>query len=204
MKNILILGATGTFGTALTKKLQNIEGYHLTLFSCHEKSTYSDAENIKCIEGDATKLDDLREAIKNQDVIYCTISGELLPDIAKNLVLLMVELSISRILFMGAVGIYNEIPNDMDGEDNLENNSEQVPNRKAVDVIENSGLNYTVLRPGYLQTGSEDDYVLTTKGQAAKGYISTVASVVNLGIQLIADDSLYSRESISITRDMTK
>lgn len=32
--------------------------------------------------------------------------------------------------------------------------------------------NYTILRPGYLRDGNEDDCVLTLKGEAAKGYIT--------------------------------
>lgn len=36
---------------------------------------------------------------------------------------------------MGATGIYNEIPVDMDDDDNLDNEPAQIPNRKAVDII---------------------------------------------------------------------
>mgnify|MGYP007128042995 FL=1 len=41
----------------------------------------------------------------------------------------------------------------MDDEDNVRNNPDQIPNRKAADIVENSGLDYTVLRPGYLRDG---------------------------------------------------
>lgn len=75
---------------------------------------------------------------------------------------------------MGAAGIYNEIPDEIDGEDNLDNEPAQIPNRKAVDVVEASGLNYTVLRPGYLGEGDADDFVLTMKGEAAKGYTTPI------------------------------
>ena len=51
---------------------------------------------------------------------------------------------------MAEVGVYNEIPDEIDGKDNLDNEPEQIPNRKAADVVETSSLNYTVLRPRYL------------------------------------------------------
>lgn len=105
---------------------------------------------------------------------------------------------------MGAVGIYNEIPADIDDDDNLDNEPAQEPNRKAVDIIETSDLNYTVLRPGYLRDGSADDYVITLKGEPAKGYTSTISSVIELVKKLIADEKIYSRQSVSITRDFTK
>ncbi|MGN0268129.1 MAG: NAD(P)H-binding protein, partial [Lachnospiraceae bacterium] len=71
-------------------------------------------------------------------------------------------------------------------------------------IVEASNLNYTVLRPGYLRDGNADDYVLTMKGESAKGYISTIPSVVEFVKKLIADISLYSCQSVSITKNMEK
>lgn len=202
--NILVLGATGTFGTALTEKLLKHTDDTITLFARHASEKYSASEHIAVIDGDALNSDDLKNAVKNQDVVYCAISGGDLPKVAENIVETMAQENVNRLVFMGAVGIYNEIPEDIDPEDNVDNNPDQVPNRQAVDVVEASALNYTVLRPGYLQDGDENDYTLTVKGEAAKGYITTIPSIANLAVQLIYDSSLYSRESVSITRDMRK
>lgn len=201
---ILILGATGTFGVALTEKLMVDDSYELTLFSRHAADQYSDSKKVIAINGDATDRRNLKEAVQGQDVVYCAISGEQLPRVAENLVTVMEEEKVSRLLFMGAVGIYNEIPDEIDGDDNLDNEPAQIPNRQAVDIVEASELNYTILRPGYLREGSAEDYVITKKGEAAKGYISTIPSVVKLATQLINDEALYSCESVSITKDMTK
>lgn len=199
MKKVLILGATGTFGTQLTKALLQAGKYDLTLFSRHIEQSGNVA---KAICGDAAKEADLQKALHGQDIVYCAISGEELPLIAKRLVDLMPKAGVKRLIFMGAVGIYNEIPEDMDGEDNVDNNPDQIPNRDAVDIIENSDLDYTILRPGYLIDGDAEDYVITVKGQTAKGYESTILSVVNMAVRLIDDDKLYLRESVSITRNM--
>lgn len=201
MKNVLLLGATGTAGSALAKKLLSDTEYHITLFSRHAKDTYSDTSRTKVINGDALKIDELKAALGGIDVVYCAISGGDLPQIAENIVSAMTEKGVKRLIFMGAVGIYNEIPDDIDGEDNLDNEPEQIPNRRAVDIIETSGLNYTVLRPGYLGGGDEDDFVLTFKGEPAKGYTTTIASLIKLAVRLISDDRLYSRESVSITHN---
>ena len=67
-----------------------------------------------------------------------------------------------------------------------------------------SDLNYTVIRPGYLKEGGENDLVLSIKGEPAKGYITTIPSLVKLVVQLISDENLYARESVSITRDATQ
>lgn len=204
MKHILILGATGTFGTALTEQLLQGNENSLTLFSRHASSLYTNSENVSVIDGDALSIHDLKMAMKGIDIVYCAISGDMLPQIAKNLISVMTESKVSRLLFMGAVGIYNEIPDEIDGDDNLNNEPAQIPNREAVDVIESSNLNYTILRPGYLREGAENDFILTLKGEPAKGYITTIPSLVNFAVQLIQDETMYSRENICITKDATK
>lgn len=68
-------------------------------------------------------------------------------------------------------------------------------------MAEASRLNYTVLRPGYLSEGDEDDAVLTVKGEAAKGYTTSIPALVKFAVRLILDDRLYSRESVGITRN---
>jgi len=204
MKNILILGATGTFGTALTERLSREKKSKLTLFSRHASSIYTGSENITVIDGDAENIEELQKVVKGQDVVYCAIGGDLLPKIAINLVATMSACNVERLIFMGAVGIYNEIPDEIGSEDNVDNEPAQIPNRQAVDVIENSNLNYTVLRPGYLREGVENDFVLTVKGEPAKGNITTIQSLVNLATHLIQDETMYSRESVSITKDAKK
>lgn len=57
--------------------------------------------------------------------------------------------------------------------------------------MEASSLNYTVLRPGYLGEGDEDDYVLTVEGEAAKGYTTLIPALVKFAVRLILDDRIY-------------
>ena len=204
MKNILLLGATGTAGSALTKKLLSETDCHLTLFARHAREMYTDTDRISVINGDAETMAELKAIMPGQDVVYCAISGDALPKIAENIVAAMTENGVNRLIFMGAVGIYNEIPDEIDGKDNLDNEPAQIPNRKAVDIVEASNLNYTILRPGYLRAGNEDDFVLTIKGEAAKGYITPIPALVKFAVKIILDDNLYLRESVSITHDAAK
>lgn len=203
MKRILILGASGTFGKALVEKLSNDKECHLTLASRHASACYQESERCHVVDCDAMNEADLQQVMKGCDVVYCAISGYDLPVIVANTVSAMKKKGVRRLIFMGAVGIYNEIPVDMDDDDNVRNNPDQIPNRKAADIVENSGLDYTILRPGYLQDGDKDDFTLTFKGEQAKGYVSTIPSVVELAVRLINDDTLYLHQSVSITRDMS-
>ena len=204
MNRILLLGATGTAGSAIAEKLLSDTDCYITLFARHAKEIFSSSSRTDVINGDAEKMEDLKKVMPGQDAVYCAISGDCLPQIAKNIVEAMSDCGVKRLIFMGAVGIYNEIPIEIDGDDNLDNEPAQIPNRQAVDVIEASSLNYTVLRPGYLKEGLEQDFVLTVKGEPTKGYITTLPSLVQLAVQLILDEKLYLKESVSITRDATK
>ena len=147
-------------------------------------------------------MESLRTVMADQDIVVCMVSGEQLPKIAENIAAGMDEFGKKRLIFTGAVGIYDEIPEGNGSQYNVSNEPPQVPNRKAVDIIEKSDLDYTILRPGFLRAGSDDDYVLSFKGEAANGYITTIPSLVKLIHDLISDDSLYVRESVSITKDM--
>lgn len=115
----------------------------------------------------------------------------------------MPKMNVQRLIFTAAVGIYNEIPDAMDGKDNLENNQAQLPNRRAADIITASSLNYTIIRPGFLRSGDPNDFVLTTRGEPARGYITTIPSLVKFASQLISNDKMYSKGNVSITKNDT-
>ena len=60
-----------------------------------------------------------------------------------------------------------------------------------------------ILRAGYLISGDEKEYVITKKGETAKGYVTNMESVEKVGVEIIAKPELHSRESISVTKDMS-
>jgi uncharacterized protein YbjT (DUF2867 family) len=197
--NIAILGATGKFGRPFTAKLLANPDYQLTLLSKSAGNSYEDSYRITARNLDATNIRDLNKALENQDVVFCAVSGVDQPAIARNLV----ELNPKRLIYMTVVGIYNELAEDNGGEYNVDNEPEQIPNRNAAALIEDSPLDYTIFRCGYLIYGEEDDYVITKKGETPKGYVSTSKSVEKIALEIIENPEKYSRESISITRDMS-
>lgn len=196
--NIAIIGATGKFARLFTAKLLANPNYQLTLISKTAGNIYEDNHRIKALSIDATNQKDLQKALKGQDIIYCAVSGPDQTAIARNLA----EIKPKRLITMSVVGIYNELDEDNGGEYNLDNEKEQIPNRNAVDIIENSDLDYTILRCGYLISGDENEYVISKKGETPKGYISNMESIEKVALEIIEDASKYSRESISITKDM--
>ena len=79
MKHVLLLGATGTAGSAMTEKLLSDTDYHITLFARHARDKFLDSPRTTVVNGDAENMEDLKKAMQGQDVVYCAISGEALP-----------------------------------------------------------------------------------------------------------------------------
>lgn len=197
--NIAIIGATGKFGRYLTTKLLAIPDYQLILLSKSAESLYENSYRATAKSIDATNQKDLKNTIKDADIVFSAVSGSDQAAIARNLV----NIKPKRLIYMTVVGIYNELGEGNGAEYNVENEMEQIPNRNAVAIIEDSDLDYTILRSGYLVFENEEDYVITKKGETPKGYISTMTSIAKITLDIIKDTNLYSCESISITKDMS-
>lgn len=192
--NIAILGATGNFGITLTSKLLAVTNHHLTLISTSAGDKFEDNYRITAKSIDATNIRTLKKALKDSDLVYCAISGDYLPVMADNII----NCNPKRLIFMTTVGVYNELENA--DHLNVDNEPLQIPNQYSVNLIENSNIDYTILRLGLLGHGDEDDYVITKKGENVKTHQTTVESVIKIALEIINDPKLYSRESISITK----
>ena len=192
--NIAILGATGNFGITLTSKLLAFTDHKLTLISRNAANKFEDNHRIRALNVNATDVRALKKALKDQDIIYCAISGDYLPVIADNII----SCEPKRLIYMTTVGVYNELENAK--HLNVDNEPLQIPNQYAVNLIEESDVNYTILRLGLMEHGDEDDYVITEKGEGVRTHNTTSESVLKIAMEIIDDPELYSRKSISITK----
>ena len=195
---IAILGATGNFGILLTSKLLAVSDHHLTLISTSAGSKFEDNYRITAKSVDATNIKTLKKALKDCDLVYWAISGDYMPVMVDNII----SCAPKRFIFMTTVGVYNELENAP--HLNVENEQLQITNQYCVDLIENSDIDYTILRLGLLEHGDEDDYIITKKGEKVKTHQTTAESVIKIALEIIDDPELYSRESISITKKSSK
>ena len=115
----------------------------------------------------------------------------------------IININPKRFIFMASVGIYNELEGE-GAEFNVDNDQSQIPNQYAAELIEASDVDYTIIRAGYLEHGEEDDYVITKKGETPAGYRTSMESVQKIALEIIEEPEKYSRESISVTKDMRK
>lgn len=198
-KKVLIIGATGNFGLELRKYLLANTDYYLTLIARHAKTIKTDSSREQAFNVDATDLESLKKVIKGQDIVFSALYTYCLADIARQTVRAMEETGVDRLLFTAAMGIYNEIPDDVDPQDNVNNNPIQIPNRDGAQIVENSSLNYTILRPGYFTRGS-GPYDVTYKGQPVTGYHTAYNSIIEVAVRLMENHTEPSCQSIGINQ----
>ncbi|MFK4964906.1 NAD(P)H-binding protein [Lactococcus garvieae] len=197
MVNVLIIGATGSLGRSLRRELSNTN-HKVTLFSRSVTQLSDLGVNETAIAGSVTNPIDLSSILTGQDIIFAALSGNL-TKMAKDLTAAMEETKVKRLIFISSMGIYNEIPSSVDSSGNLKNNPMLKDYRNAADIVEQSSLDYTIIRPGWFDNGT-DDYKITHKGEPFRGYAVSRGAISKLVHQIIEKPQLYSNESIGISR----
>lgn len=203
-KNILIIGASGQISREIIDLLFKETEHHLTLF-LRNKSKLTDineSQRITVIEGDATDELALIEALSDIDIVFASLAGNI-DEQAYAIVSAMESKKIDKLVFVTALGIYDEVPGTF-GKWNKENIGPYLPPyKKAADIIEESDLDFTILRPAWLTNYDEIDYETTGKGEDFKGTEVSRKSVAALGLQIIENNSLHSKESIGVNKPNT-
>ncbi len=76
MKNVIILGASGSLAGNVIEELQKINDVHLTLFLRNKNRLDNrNIPNTTIVEGDVMDYPTLKDAIKGQDIVYVNLAG---------------------------------------------------------------------------------------------------------------------------------
>lgn len=198
---ILIIGASGSIGQVTRKYFIQHSSDYLTLMARHTTNLQKDfnPKREQIFSGDALDKHQLQAALKNQEVVFAAVSGQI-SQIAQALVEQMPRAHVQRLIFITSMGIYNEIPPTVEIGGNLKDNPALKPYRQAADIIEASKLNYTIIRPGWFDNSADTDYQLTQKGEPFGGHDVSRISIANLVFRLAHDPQLGSRASLGINR----
>ena len=199
MTNVLIIGATGSVGSVTRQYFLDHTDDQLTLMARNTDRLGRLSDREQAIAGSVTDEATLQTALRGQDVVFAALSGNL-SGMAKSLVAAMDTAGVQRLLFIASMGIYNEIPASLGASGNLRNNPMLQGYRAAADVVEASDLNYTVIRPGWFDNGSDTDYQVTKKGEPFGGHDVSRQSIADLVVRLAHDETLGSRDSLGINR----
>jgi uncharacterized protein YbjT (DUF2867 family) len=204
MTKVLILGAGGQVAGHVIEKLSQNSSIHLTLYLRKTSRLKNfETDRIALVEGDILDTKKLNEAMQGQDLVYVNINGQ--EDvIAEQTINAMVATGVKRLVFIAAIGIYDEVPGAF-GKWNKQMIGPILERyQKAASLIEASGLAYTILRPTWYTNNDEVDYKITQKGQPVTGTEISRKSVADLVVKLIEDPQLHVNESLGMEKAGTE
>jgi uncharacterized protein YbjT (DUF2867 family) len=204
MKKVLVLGAGGQIAHWVIEMLANNDAVKPTLFLRHTRKLKGNApRNAQVIQGDVLNREQLNHAMAGQDIVYANLTRGDIDAQAANIVKAMNEAGVKRLIFVASLGIYDEVPGKFGAWNRREIGAYLPPFRRAADVIEASGLDYTILRPAWLNDKDEVDYETTERNEPFKGTEVSRKSVAALIAKIIASPKLDSRSNLGVNKPNT-
>lgn len=189
MKKVIIIGAGGSLAGPVIEKLQENSDVQLTLFLRNAKRlNRSKIEDAIVVEGDVMDFPVLKKAIEGQDIVYVNLAGNL-EAMSQNIVKAMNETGVSRVIAISSIGIYEQPLRAI-----------LKPYRRLADIIEESGLDYTILRPDWFTNGNEVSYALTRKGEPESGSAISRKSIAAFISTLVENPDRYKNENLGIAK----
>lgn len=194
MTNILVIGAHGQIARVATGLLLDRTDAHLTLYlrRASRLDRLAAHSRIDIVEGDATDAAALEQAMAGHDIVYANLSGDMARQ-AKAIIAAMQKTGVRRLIFISSMGIYGEVPGQR-------YRSILDPYRDSAAAVEQSGLDYTVIRPAWLNDDDVIAYGTTRKGEPFANPDATVSrkSIGDLIVRLVTEPGFGIGESFGV------
>lgn len=200
MANVLIIGATSLMGQKATKFFLDKTDDNITLMARYTGLLTIDEKRERVFQGDIIDEEILDSAMKGIDVVLVSLDSneELL---IQKIIDAMDKEGVRRFIFLTSMGLYNEVPTTNGASGNLNDGEILAPYQQVVDAIAASDLNYTVVRPTWLDNGQDvDNYEIVRKGGLSKTDTVASSSVADLVVRLAHNGKLGSHDSLAISR----
>lgn len=200
--NFLILAANGQIARIVEQRILNQPDFadvKLTLGLRNHQRLSKLEPDAHVLEVDLTKLDDVKKAMHNQDMVFVAVVDHTTDNIiTKNVITAMKDNNVSRVLFTNILGIYNEVG----GEFGRWNHEYTLPGLQTAinsdKLLAESGLQYTTLRLPWLNDRDEIKYTITTRNEPYDGVSGSRKSIADAIIKMIHNPKLYVNDSIGI------
>jgi uncharacterized protein YbjT (DUF2867 family) len=193
MTRVLILGANGQLARNTTKFFLARTDARLTLYLRRASRLRNpDPARVTIVEADVLDHTALKAAMQGQDVVYANLAGAMAEQ-AEAIVEAMRATGLRRLVFISSMGIYGEVPGET-------YRSVLDPYRDSAAMIEASGLDYTILRPGWFTHDEAIDYQITQKGESFRGHDVSLNSLSDLIVKLALSPTTEVRRSLGVSR----
>lgn len=205
MTKVMIIGAHGATAQILAKRLLAETDDELILFlrNAQRLAEYSENKRVTLVDGDVLKTSELATAMEPADIIYSNVGGTNLADQTVSILEAMKQTNKQRLIFISALGAHHEVPGKF-GDWNEQAIAAFLPGfRKSAQLLVDSGVNYTEIRPSWLTNNNEIDYEEKALDQQLTGTEVSRASVADFALKVINDPMQYQKASIGLNKPNT-
>lgn len=205
MSNVLILGANGKIAKLVEDQLLSQTDHSMKLFLRKpSRANVEDANRETVIGGDSNNADDLTKTLTDIDIVYANLAGANIESQAKTVTEAMKKAGVKRLIWISSLGVYDEVPGNFGKWNHEMLDDGYLPTyAAAAKVIENSGLDYTLIRPAWLSNKNIVSYEITLKGQPFKGTEVSRKSIADVVVNLINDPSQHIGDSLGVNQPNT-
>ncbi|GAA2872932.1 NAD(P)H-binding protein [Lactobacillus intestinalis] len=205
MVKVVVLGAHGQVAQIAERFMFADKDVKTSLFLRDAKRMADKANEATIFEGSAIDAAQLEKAMKGQDIVYANLGGKDDIDLeAEATIEAMHNANVKRLIWVSTLGIYDEVPGKF-GEWNRETLGDYITEyAKAAKRIEDSGLDYTIIRPTWMTDKNEVDYEKSKKGEEIKDTEVSRKSVAAYIYHLIKNPKEDVRESIGLGKPGTE
>ena len=200
---IIIFGANGKTGKKVIEQAIN-NGIEVTAFVRNAETIKMKYKNLNIVVGQATKYEDVKNAIVGHDAVISCIGGPgtkvstTITDITENIVNAMNETGVRRIAQVASAGIHGELKGIVGKIICYMLKNTLNDHKGAFDNLQKSGVNYTLARPVSLTEGDfKKVYRESENGVPNKGMRISRADVASFLLKSIQDDK-YIGKSVGL------
>ena len=204
MKNVLILGAAGQIARLAEQQFLANTDDNLTLYLRHSQRVADlQSERVTIIDGDTTDEAKLTQAMAGQDIVYANLAGQNIQQQAATVLKAMHASGLKRLIWISTLGIYDEVPGKFGQWNNETLGSYLTRYYDAAKVLEDSDLDYTIIRPAWLTNKDEIDYETTQRNEPFKGTEVSRKSIAALVVKLAQNPTESLRSSVGVNKPNT-
>lgn len=197
--NVLILGAGGQVARQVVSVLGLDPDVSQTLYLRSPAKLGPVPGNARVVQGDV--LDDaaLADVMAGQDIVYVNLAGAVDDQVA-HIIVAMRAAGVDRVVFMNSLGIHDEVPGRFGRwiQDTLQDYL--VPYRRALSLLQESGLKFTNIRAGWMNDDDEIDYAITEREQAFEGVTISRKSLGALVADIVRDPQPWEGRDIGVSK----
>lgn len=199
---IVIFGASGRTGQHLISQAL-AQGHEVTAFARTPGKIRTSHERLRIIQGDIHDLDAVGQATAGQDAVFCTLgvnkedSVSALADGTRNIIQAMQRYGVRRILNVSAAGFSDERADFLIGKILFWFFDRYLTKlfsamKEQHRVIEQSGLDWTAVRPFLLDEGpGKGGYRITLEGIPSRGYRINTGDVAGFMLKNLESDEYF-------------